>query len=308
LNRTFTCAVLALIIACYTTPVTALQLTQVTFGVAPPWESYQSEPAWSEDGTYIAFTGAYWVPGGEPFFTIEIVAPAGGTPPQFDPGVYSNGHPAWSPDGSHIAFETFLYGAIGIWIAPLGLGNAIQLTMDGYDRKPTWSPNGVEVAFERNGQIWLVPASGGSATPLTNGSGAHNPAWSPDGSKLAYDQGGRLWVLDLAQHTSIPITSESTSDEHPSWSPDGGWIVFTSRRVGTPALWVVAASGGAPMQLTTGDTHDIDPVWSPDGSSIAFTSYRGGAGDHIWIASDLPDFTVQVESTTWTEVKSKFRQ
>lgn len=290
-------------------PARGLQLTQVTFNAQPPYEAYQSEPAWSPDGTSIAFTGSFWQPGAwEPFFTIGIVMPTGGAPPQFDPWVYSNGHPSWSPDGSRIAFAAFLYGDVGIWTAPLGTGGAVQLTTDGYDRRPAWSPDGGEIAFERQGQIWVVPATGGPATPLASGPNAHNPAWSPDGSKLAYDAGGHVWVVDRMLQTPSQITSGATSDEHPTWSPDGRWIAFTSRRVGGPALWVVSSTGGPPIQLTTGDTHDIDPAWSPDGRTIAFTSYRGGTGDHIWIATDLPDFSVAVHATTWTGAKQLYRR
>jgi Tol biopolymer transport system component len=281
-------------------PATALQLTQITSPPPAPYAGNESQPAWSSDGAWIAGSMSFFDPNGfDPYFGILIVTPDGQLGPSFYPPVWNFHHPAWSPDGTSLAFT----GGFGLNVAPIADPSAAVLLLLGNIWTANWSSNGF-IAFERNGQIEIIAATGG--TPIGVAAG-YNPSWSSDGTKLAYDSGGRIWVHDFALLTSTPITSGTTTDTHPTWSPGGDWIAFTSRRSGSAALWVVAANGGNPIQLTTGATSDYDPAWSPDGTRIAFMSERDGTGPHIWIASDLPDFTVGIESSNWTAVKSLYR-
>lgn len=295
--------VVAAVVVMRTTPGLAVQLTQLTFGsTGPSYEAYQSEPAWSPNSAYLAYSSASWQTGGEPYFSIGIVASSGGSGPVFEPPVWIQVHPTWSRDGTQIAFA----GGGGLVVAPLSNYHAfVPILLQGV-QAPSWSPVEDRIVFESAGQLAVIPSIGGAPASLPTG-GGHHPAWSPSGSRLAYDAGGQIWVLDLATLSSSPITTGATSDVHPTWSPDGGWIAFSSQRSGSRALWVVAAMGGAPVQLTTGGTSDFDPVWSPDGQRIAFTSERGGAGPHVWVASELPDFTVAVEKRSWSDIKAFYR-
>jgi Tol biopolymer transport system component len=69
----------------------------------------------------------------------------------------------------------------------------------------------------------------------------------------------------------------------------------------------VGASGSDAIRLTTSPGSEHEPAWSPDGTRIAYTYRTSSEHTHIWIASDLPDFTVPVSPVTWSGIKRKFR-
>jgi TolB protein len=101
------------------------------------------DPAWSPDGTRIAFTtfrsGAQevWVMNADGSNEVKLTTtPAGG----------GSLNPAWSPDGRLIAFARVEgYNTPGytadIWLINADGTNPVRLTTDpGFDSQPTWEP------------------------------------------------------------------------------------------------------------------------------------------------------------------------
>jgi Tol biopolymer transport system component len=127
-------------------------------------------PAWSPDGTLIAFSSNRDPDGWDR--DIWVMPALGGSAIQLTSTPESDFYASWSPDGSMIAFDRF-------------------------------SENGL-------GDIWVVPASGGVATQLTtHPENDVCPAWSPDGTRIAFHsrRSGNLdiWVMDLV--TSVESTT-----------------------------------------------------------------------------------------------------
>ncbi len=267
--------------------------TQITFGGA-------SSPAWSPDGSQIAF---HWLHGGN--YDVWVVPATGGIETQitFDPG--NDFSPTWSPDGSQIAFHTLRGhppGLWDIWVIPAAGGTATQITFDPAPAtSPAWSPDGSQIAFSSfhsgSYDVWVIPATGGTATQITSGP-AHDftPVWSPDGSQIAFqsDRSGNadIWVIPATGGTATQVTFDPASDTRPAWSPDGSQIAFQSDRSENADVWVIPATGGTATQLTFDPAFDGGPAWSPDGSRIAFGSGRSGT-TNIWVIDVSPDIDIK---------------
>jgi TolB protein len=185
------------------------------------------EPAWSPDGTKIAFStdrdaGDY---------EVYVMHADGTNPVRLTNSPGEDGQPAWSPDGSKLAFATTrdaptdsLHPEIYVMSAVDGSG-PVNLTLDAAaDLEPAWSPDGTKIAFasDRSGQfeIWVMNANGTNPVRLTHGSKpAELPAWSPDGTKIAYDSDGHIWIMYADGSQPTQITSKSYYDVIPRWRP-----------------------------------------------------------------------------------------
>ncbi|MFQ5599628.1 MAG: hypothetical protein ACE5G2_03650 [Candidatus Krumholzibacteriia bacterium] len=304
---------LAVLLAAAGARAHAVEFAQVT-STAYAVTSWNSEPAWSPDGTLIAYTHATLQGSQEEFTsTLEVVILAGrrsrtvagqatGAP------LTLNSHPTWSPDGRRIAFST----NAALWItgdtdeAPAAL--AVEHRGD---KCPAWSPDGSMIAFESalHGivNIWVIPADGGEATRLeSRGHVARNPTWSPDGTRVAFASRRSgdydIWTMPVGGGYAHQVTTDRADDTHPSWSPDGSMIAFTSKRSGNADIWIISSKGGEATRLTAHPAEDVEPDWSPDGSRIAFTSARSGRLQ-IWVAFDLPPANLVLRS--WRQPRRK---
>ena len=106
---------------------------------------YDWQPAWSPDGTKIAFSG--WL-GSEPRPILPI-QPDGSEIRQVGDGDGQRSEPAWSPEGSRIAFQCWFAdrapGSCGMNADGSG---ATELTNNtGWESIPVWSPDGSRLAY-----------------------------------------------------------------------------------------------------------------------------------------------------------------
>jgi Tol biopolymer transport system component len=154
-------------------------------------------PAWSPDGSTIAFLGgAFDSP------ELWLIGADGSDPHTLigcDPSVVCPtwSPPTWSPDGSTIAFLGGAFDSPELWL--IGADGSDPHMVIGCDpsvvcptwASPTWSPDGRHLAFAASGsngdQIYVVGTDGSNLTRLSDVAGfAATPSWSPDGTRIAF--------------------------------------------------------------------------------------------------------------------------
>ena len=162
---------------------------------------FNDHPAWSPDGSKIAFIHADDTDAdGNPVNEQVWVMRSDGTHahPLTSAPVPHDQVPDWSPDGRHIAFAAGPFGSEGIWVMNADGSHKVQLTgcnasdpqpcAAGDDFGPAWSPNGQQIAFLRDFQplgisdrpVMVMNANGTGVRRITaSGLIALVPAWQP---------------------------------------------------------------------------------------------------------------------------------
>jgi Tol biopolymer transport system component len=148
--------------------------TQVTNGRA------DAEPAWSTDGTRIAFRS---LRGGS--YEIAMMNADGSGQVSLTDSAGNDQVPVWSPDGSSIAFFSRRTGTAEVYVMNAGGSGLRRLTNNGCGTwnmfAPAWSPDGTRIAFysDCDASIYLINADGSGLVRLANTSGQFSPAWRP---------------------------------------------------------------------------------------------------------------------------------
>lgn len=127
-----------------------------------------------------------------------------------------------------------------------------------FDDSPSWFPDGHRVLYSRSGFLYVVDVDKGVVTPVGNGSftGDH-PRLSPDGSKIAFaaSAGGNydIYVVDVDGSNLVRLTTDPAQDDMPVWSPDGTQLLFARVANDTFHIYTmsVAAGGGTPLGTVT---------------------------------------------------------
>jgi DNA-binding winged helix-turn-helix (wHTH) protein len=244
-------------------------LTRLTFD-----EGLQTEPTWSPDARYVAYSSDR---GGK--FDIWIQQVSGGNPIQVTKRPGQNWQPDWSPDGKYIAYRSE-EGDGGIYVIPALGGAGLERKIATFGYHPRWSPDSSQVLFEQ---------------PFTD---------------TGYN---RFFITQLDGSPPREVLAEFLAQKKLSasavaWYPDGKKItVWVADSSPTPSFWTIPIAGGPGIKLeistavqkklaqASGDSEpgqesgdysfswspEYSFSWSPSGDAIYFErGYRGAR--NIW--------------------------
>ncbi|MBA3736843.1 MAG: PD40 domain-containing protein [Actinobacteria bacterium] len=174
-------------------------------------------PAWSPDGTRIAFERDF-----ANHAAIYTMSASGSDLHSLTPRGL-NGEPSWSPNGRQITFGRYIPGEeASIWFVRADGGGLRPITTNRLPKNDgcggcagqgssVFSPDGKHIAFtwikgEHSGAIYTVGVNGKGlhrVTPFTHGV-ADKIGWSPDGTEIAFSspEFGRAGRSANAIHTN----------------------------------------------------------------------------------------------------------
>jgi tricorn protease len=205
------------------------------------FQGQTSNPHFSPDGKWIAFSGEY---AGN--LDVYVVATEGGEPRRLTWHPGGDLVQGWTADGKSVLFAS---------------------------SRATWAPSGAP-------RFWTVPAGGGIEDPFPLPR-AYQGKISADGSRIAYRmnnswdeerrnyRGGQnrpIWIVDLKTYDLISPPWTDSKDVDPVWIDDS--VYFISDRDGVANIWEYQTRTKKISQLTRFTDFDVKALNSGAGSIV----------------------------------------
>lgn len=247
------------------------------------YRSLTMSPAWSHDGSKIAYTAAVQRGRGNPrnhdlFIYDRKTGKA--TLTSYRPGMNSGA--SFAPDDKSI-YLTISQGYSPDIYKMAYSGDLINKMTNGpngaMNVEPAASPDGSKIAFssDRSGKtmIFTMNNDGGNVVRLTHaGQFNSSPSWSPDGKKLAFagfeSNHFDIFVMNIDGTGMVRLTKANkpnghpANNEDPSFSPDGRFVMYTSDRSGQNQIYISTVDGSEERRVTLDHSNYYKARWSPN--------------------------------------------
>lgn len=256
----------------------------------------QTQPAWSPDGTWIAFTSDH---DGDEQWNVFLVSPKTGdvlnltTSPET-----AEKDPAWTPDERQIAFvsKPKVAASFEVELMDIATRHVRHLTKDSpkelSNGHPIVSRNGKFLVYTQNhasgrdSNVFLVDLATGQSKNLTPHEGEHNYSArdvSPDGNTIlitsdAENDFDNVGLLNIATRHIEWLTTNRSTIQAGAFSPDGKSLTWTVTTNGTSEIYLyeIAAKRAQPLQAAAGvNSLGENPLpFTRDGTKLLY--YHGG--------------------------------
>lgn len=249
--------------------------------------TYEACPAFSPDGTRLAFTRR-----AQPETSDVLIADVDGA------GIVEGSErsvataqyrpcPEWAPDGQRLLYAD----EEGLWTVDAdGTAPPLLIWRSDQIRDAEWSPDGSLVALTTSdAYVWIVSARDGAVMAQSDGIPNGELSWSPSGDRVAVgqaavDQGHPVWLINVRDGKRDELTASGrTFDGYgaPSWSPDGTSLALLDHRGDVDHSILIVRPGDdrwyriplPPVEAPSGGRLEVWGLrWSPDGQRLLVAS------------------------------------